>query len=111
MAKEKYMGNQNPTPHVGESGLGLGVSPSHVASKVAVKYYTLIYNGKDISILEESYKTQEQAILCRAGDINVECPKPHTTTIEQFMIELATARQVKIVERSEHSLVFEVIPY
>ena len=78
---------------------------------MVVKYYTLIYNGKDITILEESYKTQEQAILCRAGDINVECPLPRTTTLEKLLVELATARKVNIIERSEHSLVFEVIPY
>jgi hypothetical protein len=78
---------------------------------VVVKYYTLIYNGKDVTILEESYKTQEQAILCRAGDINVECPLPKTTTLEQFLVEIATARQVKIVERSERAIVFEVTPY
>lgn len=78
---------------------------------VAVKYYTLIYNGKNITILEESYKSREQATLCRAGDINVECPLPKTISMAQFMIELATAREVKIVERNEHALVFEVKPY
>jgi pyruvate kinase len=78
---------------------------------MVVKYYTLIYNGKDITILEESYKTQEQAILCRAGDINVECPLPSTISIEKLFIELATARKVNIIERSERALVFEVIPY
>ena len=79
---------------------------------MVVRYYTLVL-GKDgkVTILEESYKTQEQATLCRAGDINVECPLPKTISMEQFLIELATARQVKIVERSEHSIVFEVIPY
>jgi phage anti-repressor protein len=111
MANNKNMSKQNPTPQVGESGLGLGVSPSHEKQRAAVKYYTLIYNGKDISILEESYKSYEQATLCKAGDINVECPLPKTTTLEQFLVEIATARQVKIVERSEHSIVFEVIPY
>lgn len=78
---------------------------------VAAKYYTLIYNGKNITILEESYKSREQATLCRAGDINTECPQPRPTTFEQLLLELATAREVKIVERSEHSLVIEVIPY
>jgi hypothetical protein len=79
---------------------------------MVVKYYTLVL-GKDnkVTILEEQYRTQEQAVLCRAGDINTECPLPKTTTLEQLLLELATAREVKIVERSEHSIVFEVKPY
>lgn len=79
---------------------------------MVVKYYTLVL-GKDnkVTILEDQYKNEEAAILCRAGDINTECPQPRQTTFEQLLVELATAREVKIVERTEHSLVIEVIPY
>jgi hypothetical protein len=36
MANNKNMGNKNPTPEKGETGLGLGVSPSHVTSHKAI---------------------------------------------------------------------------
>jgi len=77
-----------------------------------VRYYTLVLVMDGIAkILEEQYSNREQATLCRAGDINVKCPTPIVISLQQFMKALATAREVRIIERSERSIVFEVIPY
>lgn len=87
MANNTYIGNKNPTPEKGESGLGLGVSPSQWATIRAAAYRisrTLRHVNEAAQILLEVASDENAATAALTIQYMANLLKAITADIEEI---------------------------